>query len=262
MPRRHQQASLTGNSFQTDFTGKLVLVTGAAQGIGKTVVETLRAYGASVISIDKKLAHQPQAKQFQVDLTQAAAVQACVDEIEAHIGPIDFLVNVAGLLQTGNLLDYSAEHLQQTFQVNTFAVFYITQSVARYMVQRQQGAIVTVSSNAAHTPRLNMGAYSASKAACSQLMRNFGLELAKHHIRCNTVAPGSTNTAMLWDLNPSQEVEPVIQGSAENYRLGIPLQCIASTQQVADTVTFLLSSLASHITMENITVDGGATLGC
>ena len=108
-----------------------------------------------------------------------------------------------------------------------------------------------------------MGAYAASKAATSQMLKCLGLELAQANIRCNIVAPGSTDTHMqrqLW--TEASSAEKVIAGSLENYRLGIPLQRIATPENIASVVLFLLSSNAAHITLESILVDGGATLGC
>ena len=106
-----------------------------------------------------------------------------------------------------------------------------------------------------------MGAYAASKAAVTQLSRCLGLELAPHGIRVNIISPGSTDTPMqqaMWAQGSSRET--VIAGSGENYRLGIPLQKIATPEEIAEAVLFLLSDRASHITLSDLRVDGGATL--
>ena len=106
-----------------------------------------------------------------------------------------------------------------------------------------------------------MAAYAASKAAASMFTKSLGLELAPHHIRCNVVSPGSTRTPMqeaMWAKGSSAEA--VLRGSLETFRTGIPLGRIAEPEQVADVVLFLLSDRASHVTMADIYVDGGATL--
>lgn len=106
-----------------------------------------------------------------------------------------------------------------------------------------------------------MTAYCASKAAALSLTNCIALELAPFNVRCNTVSPGSTDTPMLREMmGESHGFEPLIAGLPEEYKLGIPLQKIATPQEIAQTVLFLASDMASHITMQNIIVDGGATL--
>jgi 2,3-dihydro-2,3-dihydroxybenzoate dehydrogenase len=252
----------------SEFQGKIVLVTGAAQGIGKAVADAFLHAGARVIAADIQFTHSGLAGSgnfhpIYLDVNNSHAVNQLVAQIETQIGAIDYLASIAGILRMNSLLETTDEEWQDTFAVNTTGSFYVCRAVARKMVQRQSGAIVAVSSNAAQIPRINMGAYAASKAALSQLVKCFGLELAKHNIRCNLVSPGSTDTHMqrqLWKdaTGPAQ----VIEGSLENYRGGIPLQRIATPEAIAQSVLFLLSDNAAHITLENILVDGGATLGC
>lgn len=107
-----------------------------------------------------------------------------------------------------------------------------------------------------------MAAYAASKAAAVMFTKCLGLELAAHHIRCNIVSPGSTETDMqraLWqDENGARDV---IRGSLDTYKTGIPLQKLAKPSDIANAVLFLASEQANHITMHDLCVDGGATLG-
>lgn len=256
-------------AFYTEFYNKVALVTGAAQGIGKAVADALLQAGARVVAADIQF---PQTSLIErttnyfpinLDVTQSQSVTALVSQIEKQLGPVDYLASVAGILRMNSLLELSDKDWQDTFNINTTGSFYVCRSVARNMAIRQRGAIVAVSSNAAQVPRINMGAYAASKAALSQMIKCLGLEVAQYNIRCNLVSPGSTDTDMqrqLWqdETGPAQ----VIKGSLENYRLGIPLQRIATPQTIANSILFLLSDHAAHITMENIVVDGGATLGC
>jgi 2,3-dihydro-2,3-dihydroxybenzoate dehydrogenase len=107
-----------------------------------------------------------------------------------------------------------------------------------------------------------MAAYAASKAAATQLTRCLGLELAEYGIRCNIVSPGSTDTEMqrlLWSDETGKQ--STIYGSLKDFRLGIPLSRIATPEEIADAVLFLLSDQARHITMHDLRIDGGATLG-
>ena len=132
------------------------------------------------------------------------------------------------------------------------------------MASRGEGAIVTVASNAAAVPRWHLAAYSASKAAAAAFTKGLGLEVSQHGIRCNVVAPGSTDTAMLRDLyegDAERARAASIGGAQESFRVGIPLGRLSSPDDVAEAVLFLLSDRASHITLQTLTVDGGASLG-
>jgi len=147
------------------------------------------------------------------------------------------------------------------FAVNAGGVMRVCRALARRMIPRGRGRIVTVSSNAAGVPRANMAAYAASKAAATQFTKSLALELAPHGIRCNVVAPGSTETDMLrsmWTVDHG--AARTIQGSPEEFRLGIPLRKLAQPCDVAAAVIFLVSDHASHITLQELYVDGGAAL--
>lgn len=251
---------------------KVALVTGAAQGIGAAVARAL-AGDAVIAALDVQegkvaaLAAElrergARAMAFAANVGDSAAVERAVDTIERELGPIGILVNVAGVLRTGSVVSFSDEDWAATFSVNTHGVFHVSRAVARRMVPRQEGVIVTVGSNASGVPRMQMAAYAASKAASTMFTKCLGLELARYNIRCNVVSPGSTDTAMqrgLWaDENGAQAV---IAGSPESYRVGIPLRRLASPEDVADAVSFLVSERARHITLHDLYVDGGATLG-
>lgn len=247
----------------TGLAGKVAFVTGAAGGIGDAVVRQLVAAGAQVAATDAvPLASLPAgATGHLLDVRDAAQVDALVDKVEREIGPIGLGVNVAGILATGLVTETDDAAWRNVFAVNTDGVFNVSRALARKMTPRQAGAIVTVSSNAAGVPRHGMAAYAASKAATTMFTRCLGLELAPLGIRCNIVAPGSTLTPMqtgMWtDDNGAQRV---IAGQPGTYKTGIPLQKLATPDDIAASVLFLLSDQAGHITMTDIYVDGGATL--
>ena len=252
--------------------GRVALVTGAAGGIGAAVVRALHAEGAHVAASDSDgdavaalaatlSTHDARVEGARVDVTDPHALYAHVAEVEARLGAIDLGVSVAGILSTTLVVDTDDETWTRVFDVNTRGVFHVGRALGRVMAPRRRGAIVTVSSNAAGIPRHGMAAYAASKAAATMFTRCLGLELAPFGIRCNIVAPGSTRTPMqtgMWTggLGPDQ----VVAGSLATFKTGIPLGKIATPEEVADAVVFLLSDRASHITMTDIYVDGGATL--
>ena len=197
-----------------------------------------------------------------VDVSDSEAVDAAVEAAELRQGPLDHLGCVAGVLQMGRVIELDDMQWARTMAINLGGVFNTCRAVARGMVERQRGSIVNVSSNAATAARTGMSAYAASKAAVTQFSRCLALELAEHGVRCNTVSPGSTDTEMqraLWRYGSC--LEAVVQGDAKAFRLGIPLLRIATPQDIVESILFLLSDRAGHITMHDLRVDGGATLG-
>lgn len=251
----------------TGFDRTVAVVTGAGGGIGAALVQLLRSSGCVVVATDRTpppLAPMPSsapAHSLALDVRDARAVDALVARVETEIGPIGFGISVAGVLQAGTVAETDDAQWRQVFAVNTDGVFHLGRALARVMAPRRRGAIVTVSSNAAGVPRHGMAAYAASKAAASMFTRCLGLELAPLGIRCNIVAPGSTLTGMqtgMW--SDADGAQRVIDGSPETYKAGIPLRKLATPEDVAQAVMFLLSEQAGHIAMSDLYVDGGATL--
>ena len=256
-----------------DMDGRVALVTGAAGGIGEAVARALGEYGASVAAVDRdadrlrtvtgKLESDGlYVTDFPTDVTSSVAVESTVDSVERTLGPISYLVNAAGVLFPADVRSTSDDRWAATFAVNTTGVFLMSRAVADRMVPRGGGAIVTVASNAAGTARTGMAAYAASKAAARAFTKCLGLELAGHNIRCNVVSPGSTDTRMLRALwTDGKGAKASLDGVPGAFRVGIPLRKLGRPDDVAAAVLFLLSDRAGHITMHDLTVDGGATLG-
>ncbi|MCB5177953.1 2,3-dihydro-2,3-dihydroxybenzoate dehydrogenase [Streptomyces antimicrobicus] len=256
-----------------EFAGRIAVVTGAAGGIGAATVRALAVRGATVAALDndtaalEQLAKEHDADGFPVvpfplDVTSSADVASVVTEVERSLGPIDQLVNAAGILRLGPGCALSDRDWTDTFAVNVHGLFFVSRAVVGRMVERRSGAVVTIASNAAGTPRTGMSAYGASKAAVAMFTKSLGLEVARFGVRCNVVAPGSTDTPMLTALwSEGQGPQSSIDGTPSEYRTGIPLGKIATPEDVADATAFLLSDRAGHITLQTLTVDGGATLG-
>ncbi|MEU5259224.1 2,3-dihydro-2,3-dihydroxybenzoate dehydrogenase [Amycolatopsis sp. NPDC021455] len=253
--------------------GKVAVVTGAASGIGTAVARALGERGAVVAAVDQDVArlHETVAKltadkldvvACPADVTSVHEVEEVVDAVERGLGPLEFLVNAAGVLRLGEVRNLTDQAWAETFAVNANGVFLMSRAAVNRMVPRAKGAIVTVASNAAGTARTAMAAYAASKAAATAFTKCLGLEVAQYGIRCNLVAPGSTDTPMLSSMwRDDADRDATIGGRLDAHRVGIPLGKLARPADVADAVAFLLSDQAGHITMHNLTVDGGATLG-
>jgi 2,3-dihydro-2,3-dihydroxybenzoate dehydrogenase len=251
---------------------RVAVVTGAAQGIGAAVAAALAGDGATVAALDvnvtgaeetaaKLRAEGYTARAYACDVRNPTAVEAVVARVERELGPVGILVNVAGILRTGPVTESTDTDWHDVFDVNLFGVVHCSRAVARRMVPRRAGTIVTVGSNAGAVPRIGMAAYAASKAAAAQFTRCLGLELAAYGIRCNVVAPGSTDTAMQRSMWTSEaDAATVVAGSLPLYKVGIPLGRLADPSDVAAAVVFLASDFARHVTLQELYVDGGAAL--
>ena len=246
-----------------DFNGQTVWVTGAGKGIGYATALAFVDAGAAVTGFD--LAFDGDDYPFAtevLDVADAQQVAQVCERVLAKTERLDVLVNAAGILRMGATDALSLADWHQTFAVNVGGAFNLFQQTMAQFRRQQGGAIVTVASDAAHTPRIGMSAYGASKAALKSLALTVGLELASSGVRCNIVSPGSTDTDMqrvLWVSDDAEQQR--IRGFAEQFKLGIPLGKIAHPQEIANTILFLASSSASHITLQDIVVDGGSTLG-
>lgn len=246
------------------------LVTGASGGIGRAITLKLAASGYQLTISDRstdrsnkvltqlaasaKQAGSPEVTTLPVELTDATAFAEALQTLK----PLSTVISCAGILRPAPLHEITITDFEHHLAVNTRSVLQLLQLAPL----QDGGAFVAIGSNAAQIARVNMAAYSASKAATAALVRTAGLELAIRNIRCNVVEPGSTETPMQEDLWPDAAAgrQNAIVGDPGNYRVGIPLRRIAQAEDVAELVAFLASDAARHITMQRITIDGGASL--
>ncbi|HEX6471021.1 MAG TPA: 2,3-dihydro-2,3-dihydroxybenzoate dehydrogenase [Streptosporangiaceae bacterium] len=252
---------------------RTAMVTGAAGGIGAAVAQALGADGVTVAAVDCDAAKLRatvdrltglglRVEGFPGDVSHRSSVESVVDAAERRLGPLEALVNAAGVLRVGKVTRFAPEDWATIFSVNATGVFNMCQAVATRMITRSRGAIVTVASNAARVPRAEMAAYAASKAAAAMFTKSLGLEVARHGIRCNVVAPGSTDTPMLRSMwHDDSGADSTIDGRLDAFRVGIPLGRLATPKDISEAVAFLLSDRAAHITLHELTIDGGAALG-
>lgn len=248
-----------------DFTGKTVWVTGAYQGIGRAITTAFSRLGASVVGFDKQFSGDELCTDFHavpMDLASEDSVERAVSRVLSERPRLDVLVNAAGILRMGAVDTLTSEAWQETLNVNVTGAFQILRRVVPVFKAQGFGAIVTVASNATHVPRTQMAAYCASKAALTALSQCVALDLAPFGVRCNLVSPGSTDTPMQRGMWQSEDDSAkVIAGAPEQFRLGIPLGKLARPEDVANLVVFLASDLAGHVVLQDVVVDGGATLG-
>lgn len=243
--------------------GKKVLVTGAFRGIGRATAELFASHGAIVVGIDKDT--DPSPKPFllrRVDLRNTQEVLQCIEKLDREGHFPEIFVSAAGILIPDTISTLDPKAWRETFAVNVEAVALILQHLVPEYKRMRHGQIIVVSSNATHVPRPSLTSYSASKAALASVVKCCALELAPYGIRCNLVSPGSTDTSMqrsLWQN--ADDHKKMIEGDLKSFRLGIPLKKIATPEEIARVILFLSSPLASHITLQDIVVDGGATLG-
>ncbi len=243
--------------------GDTVVVTGAAQGIGRAVAHVLASEGMNLVLWDihgegcRETAAQCErmgvsASHWTVDLGDTDQIFATAERVLADHGPVQGLVNNAGIFPRAALLDVTPDIWRSVLNINLLGTVFCTQVFARGMVQQKRGCIVNMASGRAlqGTPR---GAhYAASKAGIVSFTKSSALELAPHNIRCNGVIPGVTETAQPLEDSTLEELRA--RGSR------IPLGRIGQPEDIAGIVRFLCSREASYMTGQCVVVNGGAQM--
>ncbi len=248
------------------YRGEVALVTGGSSGIGKATSLRLASGGARVAVgylgdaeeddartvVASIVEGGGQAFAVQVDVTDPEGVDRCFAAVEDHWGPVQILINNAGISRDSLLLRMSEDAWSQVMRVNLDGVFHTSKRALRNMMRDRAGAIVNVSSVAGLNGNAGQCNYSASKAALVGLTRSLAAEAGGRGIRVNAVAPGLIRTQMTEDM-PENWHQDVVERTA----LGRP----GEAEEVADAVCYLASPASSYITGVVLVIDGGLSVG-
>lgn len=243
-------------------TGKIAMITGGANGIGRQVSEVFAKEEAKVAICDlaeeegEEVANVIQeaggeAKFFNVDVSDREDVNRTVEKIERQLGPLDILINNAGITRDAKLLDMTEEQWDEVIDVNLKGVFNCTQAVAPGMVERESGSIVNASSVVALYGNYGQTNYAASKAGLIAMTKVWARELGPSNVTVNAVAPGFIRTQMM---------KGVPEGVIEKIEGRTPLDRLGKPEEVAKTYLFLASDEASYVNGSVFSVDGGLVI--
>ena len=244
---------------QIDLRGKNALVTGSTRGIGRAIAETLAKSGARVAVVGRDLQKAKEAaaavgngaQGFACDVTDTAAVAKLVADVEAAFGSIDILVNNAGITRDNLVMRLKDEDWDAVMNANLRGAFAAIRAASRGMMKKRSGRIINVSSIIGIIGNKGQANYAASKAGLIALTKSVAKELGSRNILVNAVAPGFIETEMTAAMTP--EAREALGKQIALERLGTP-------EDVAATVAFLASDLASYITGQVLVVDGGMVM--
>ncbi|WP_163701031.1 SDR family NAD(P)-dependent oxidoreductase [Mycolicibacterium agri] len=249
-----------------DFAGKTALVTGGASGMGLATVRRLAGLGVAVVAADVRSdAVDEAARQLadakgsvrgvRLDITDRDQCEQVTNEVQQMHGGIDYLVNCAGSAMSFTPLEKISKELYDSIiRVNLDGTFNLCQAVVPHMKARGSGAIVNFASAVAARPRPGLSPYTAAKAGVIALTKTLALDLAEEGIRVNCILPGATDSPMLpkfvgedADLDAARAV----------YISSIPMGRLATPEDIAGGVEYLLSDSAGFVTGETLSIDGG-----
>ena len=252
------------NGQPRDFSGRVVLITGAGSGVGLACARVFAARGAKLLLVGRS-AEKLEAAAAELAETRARTA-ICAGDVtdpgfattameaaqEAFAAPVEILINNAGVIVRRDAVDTSDDEWRAVMQTNVDGVFYLSRAFAQQLIY--DGAIVNVSSTCGVVGAAGLAAYCTSKGALNQLTRTMALELADKQINVNAVAPGAINAPMLFSEHATQAAADSV---VERNQSSIPIGDVAQPEEVARAVLFLATE--RHVTGTILSLDGGYT---
>jgi gluconate 5-dehydrogenase len=242
-----------------DLHGRRALVTGSSQGIGFALAQGLAEAGASVIlngrdaeKLAAAAASVSGAATLAFDVGDHAAVVAAIDGFEAAEGPIDIVVNNAGVQHRAPLEDFPPEDFERLMRTNVSSVFNVGQACARHMIPRGHGKIINISSVNASLARASIAPYTATKGAVAQLTKGMATDWARYGLNCNAIGPGYMRTPLNEPLWSDPDFNEWLARRTPAGRWGQP-------EELVGACVFLASEAASFVNGQVLYVDGGIT---
>lgn len=245
-----------------DLTGKRALVTGSSQGIGFALARGLQAAGAEIVLNGRdaaKLAAAAEALSaggkvhlLAFDATDHDAVRAAVDRFEAETGPIDILINNAGMQHRTPLEDFPADAFERLLQTNIASIFHVSQACARHMIARKAGKIISIASVQSALARPGIAPYTATKGAVVNLTKGMATDWAKYGLQCNAIAPGYFDTPLNAALVNDADFSAWLAKRTPAGRWGL-------VEELVGAAIFLSSDASSFVNGHTLFVDGGIT---
>lgn len=239
--------------------GRIAFITGSSQGIGLALAKGLADQGARVVlngrdamKLEAAAQQLPGAATAVFDVTDQVGVEAGIAGVERDIGPIDILINNAGMQFRTPLEDFPADKWRQLFETNVSSAFYVGQAVARRMIPRGRGKIVNIASVQSELARPGIAPYTATKGAIRNLTRGMCTDWAQHGIQVNAIAPGYFRTPLNQALVDNPEFSAWLEKRTPARRWG-------NVEELVGAAVFLASDASSFVNGHTLYVDGGIT---
>jgi 2-hydroxycyclohexanecarboxyl-CoA dehydrogenase len=241
--------------------GKIAIVTGAGQGIGRAIAEKFAAEGATVVVTDRNettaretaAAIGGTALAIPTDVTSRESVAAAVAEVRERFGRIDVLVNNAGWDKADRFVDSDPADWERAISINLVGVLNTCKAVLPLMAEQGAGAVVNLGSDAGRVGSSGEAVYSAAKGGVIAFTKTIAREMARSQVRANCVCPGPTDTPLFASFAPDPKLREALTRAIPFRRLGQPTD-------IANAVAFLASDEASYITGQTVSVSGGLTM--
>jgi len=240
--------------------GKIAIVTGAGQGIGRGIATKLAAEGATVVVTDinpdtaKETAAAIGGEGIRTDVTSRESVEAMVEQVMRQFGRIDVLVNNAGWDKSGPFVDSDPADWDRIIAINLYGVLHTSKAVLPIMAAQGAGSVVNLASDAGRVGSSGEAVYSAAKGGVIAFTKATAREMARHQVNANCVCPGPTDTALFASVGGDN---PKLR---EALTKAIPFRRLAQPEDLANVVAFLASDEAAYVTGQTVSVSGGLTM--